>query len=93
MKKRRNYTDLGEFKMPPALVEKVEKMTAESDAEVEAARVTFRWGKEQLALVKRAANIMGVPYQTMIKLVVYQQALLILKDATAVKKTGKAKAA
>ncbi len=90
MKKRRNYTDLGEYKMPAELVKKVEKMTAESDAEIEAARVTFRWGKDQLETVKRAANIMGVPYQTMIKFIVYQEALSILKDATAVKKTGKA---
>ena len=90
MKNRRNYTDLGEFKMPPGLVKKVEKMTAESDAKIEIPCVFFHWGKEQLALVKRAANIIGIPYQTLIKIVVYQQSLLILKDATAVKKAGKA---
>ncbi len=89
MKKRRNYKDLGEFKMPPELVEKVERMTAESDDEIEAARVNFRWGKKQLDIVKQAARTMGVPYQTLIKLVVYQQALLILKDINAVKKTTK----
>ena len=34
MKKRRNCKDLGKFQIPPKLVEKVERMTAESDAEI-----------------------------------------------------------
>jgi predicted DNA binding CopG/RHH family protein len=89
MAKRRNYKDLGEFTMPPELVEKVERMTAEADAEIEAARVNFRWGKPQLDIVKLAAQNMGVPYQTLIKLVVYQHALSILKDVEAVKKKNK----
>ena len=78
--------DLGDYEMDPETSVKVEKMIAEADAEIEAARVNFRWGKEQLDVVKRAAHIMGVPYQTMIKLLVYQQSLLILKDAKVVKK-------
>jgi predicted DNA binding CopG/RHH family protein len=82
--------DLGDYEMDPETSAKVEKMTAEADAEIEAARVNFRWGKEQLDVVKRAARIMGVPYQTLIKLLVYQQSLLILKDVAIVKKANQA---
>ena len=38
------------------------------------ARVNFRWGREQLAFVKRAAEAMGVPYQTYIKQAAFRQA-------------------
>lgn len=90
MTKRRNYEELGEYTMPPDLVDKVERMTAEADAEIEATRVTFRWGKEQLDVVKRAAQLMGVPYQTFIKLVVYQQSLNVLKGAEVLKRPSDA---
>ena len=48
------------------------------------ARVNFRWGREQLAFVKRAASLMGVPYQTYIKQAAFRQAdgdLQIVKAA------------
>ncbi|GEM_PF-3004591 len=48
------------------------------------ARVNFRWGREQLDLVKRAARLMGVPYQTYIKQVVYRQCMVDLKAAASV---------
>ena len=38
-------------------------------------RVSFRWGKEQLAIVKEAACAIGVPYQTYLKQAVFNQAL------------------
>lgn len=38
-------------------------------------RVNFRWGKEQLGLIKSVADAMGIPYQTYIKQVLYRQAL------------------
>ena len=42
---------------------------AERDAEQEGAqvRVNFRWGAEQLAIVKGAARVQGLPYQVYIK--------------------------
>jgi predicted DNA binding CopG/RHH family protein len=45
--------------------------------------VNFRWGREQVELVKRVAHLMGVPYQTYMKQVVYKQALADLKEASA----------
>jgi predicted DNA binding CopG/RHH family protein len=48
----------------------IEAMTeqAEKDiAELKEIRVNFRWDKEHLAVVKRAAEVIGVPYQVYIK--------------------------
>ena len=49
---------------------------AERDAEQAGAqvRVNFRWGTEQLALVKEAAAVQGLPYQVYIKKVLYDGA-------------------
>lgn len=69
----------GEYTMDPDVSAKVEEMIEQADKELEETRVNFRWGKEQLALVKRAAELMGVPYQTYIKQVVYRQCLADLK--------------
>ena len=49
---------------------------AERDAEAEGAqvRVNFRWGAEQLARVKEAAYLQGLPYQIYIKKALYDRA-------------------
>jgi len=72
--------------VPPdtELDSKLEAMedAAESDLSArppDEARVNFRWGREQLAIVKRAAAVMGVPYQTYMKQVVFRQALADLQ--------------
>ena len=54
---------------------KIQQMTRQADEDIAEARVSFRWGKEQLSFVKRVAATMGVPYQTYIKQAVYRQAL------------------
>ena len=46
--------------------------------------MTLRWGKEQIAVVKRAAAIMGIPYQTYLKQVVFRQALADIEHAESV---------
>ncbi len=58
-------------------------MIEQADREIEETRVSFRWGKEQLEIVKRAAEQIGVPYQTFMKMSVYQRALDVLKDVKA----------
>ena len=40
----------------------------------------------QLELVKKVAKLMGIPYQTYIKQVVYRQSLQDLKDVELIKK-------
>lgn len=44
----------------------------------------LRWGREQIAVVKRAAALTSVPYQTYLKQVVFRQALADIEQAEAV---------
>ena len=53
----------------------VTRLEAAADRELAAGTVTLRWGREQIGIVKRAAALMGVPYQTYLKQVVFRQAL------------------
>lgn len=62
----------------------VSRLEAEADRELAAGSVTLRWGKEQIAVVKRAAGMLGVPYQTYLKQVVFRQALADIEQAEAV---------
>ena len=81
MTRRRNEEDLGEIELPPGVSARVAAAVAQAEMDLEAGRVNFRWGKVQVELVKRAAELVGVPYQTYIKLVVYRQAVEDLKDS------------
>ncbi len=85
MAKRRNYEDLGTIELPEEEDKRITAMIEQADREIEETRVSFRWGKEQLAVVKQAAELMGVPYQTFMKMSVYQRALDVLKDVQAAK--------
>lgn len=68
----------------PEVSDMVTRLEAEADREIAAGSVTFRWGREQIAVVKRAAALMGVPYQTYLKQVVFRQALLDIERAETV---------
>ncbi|MBP7864144.1 hypothetical protein KA183_20835 [bacterium] len=87
-KKRRNYEDLGDYEMPPNMVAKVDAMIKQADEEDELARVNFRWSKEPLDVVKQAAKLMGIPYQTFIKQTVFEHALEIIKEINSSKKSA-----
>ncbi len=74
----------------PELEAELEAMEEETESEVAnrapgEARVNFRWGREQLAFVKRAAATMGVPYQTYIKQAAFRQAAADLQTVQAVR--------
>lgn len=73
----------------PEVSEMVTRMEEEADREIAAGTVTLRWGKEQIAVVKRAAAIMGVPYQTYLKQVVFKQAVADIERAEAVLTRGR----
>ena len=47
----------------------------------EEVRVNFRWKAAPVAVVKRAAALAGIPYQSYIKLVAFRQAVADLKAA------------
>ena len=64
--------------------ELVSRLEEAADREVRASTVTFRWGREQIAVIKRAAALMGIPYQTYLKQVVFKQALADIEHAESV---------
>jgi predicted DNA binding CopG/RHH family protein len=66
-----------------AMEEETERELAERPAEE--ARVNFRWGREQLDFVRRAAAAMGVPYQTYIKQAAFRQAAVDLQIVQSVR--------
>lgn len=68
----------------PEVSEMVDRLEAEAEREIAAGTVTLRWGKEQIAVVKRAAALIGIPYQTYMKQVVFKQALADIEQATTV---------
>ena len=65
----------------PEVSELVDRLEAEADRDIAAGTVTLRWGREQIAVIKRAAGILGVPYQTYMKHVVFKQALADIEQA------------
>ena len=67
MTKKRNYKVLGDFEMEGEEAERINKMIEDADKEIEESRVYFRFGKKQLDVVKKAAALIGIPYQTYIK--------------------------
>jgi hypothetical protein len=68
----------------PEVSELVSRLEAEADRELGAGVVTLRWGRGQIAVIKRAAAILGVPYQTYLKQVVFRQAVADIEHAEAV---------
>jgi predicted DNA binding CopG/RHH family protein len=61
----------------------VTRLEAAADRELAAGTVTLRWGRQQIAVVKRAAALIGVPYQTYLKQVVFRQAVIDIERAEA----------
>ncbi len=62
----------------------IEAMTEQADRDVEELRVNMRWGKPQVELIKRAAALYGMPYQTYVKQAALRQAIADLRDVEAV---------
>ena len=68
----------------PEVSDLVSRLEAEAEAQGAPRSITLRWGERQIAVVKRAAAILGVPYQTYLKQVVFRQALNDIEHAEAV---------
>ena len=66
--------------MPKRLYREITEQ-AEQDIANEA-RVNVRWPKVQLEVIKRAAALYGMPYQTYLKQAAFRQALNDLKAAS-----------
>ena len=68
----------------PEVADLVTRLETEADSEIAAGTISLRWGREQIAVVKRAAALMGVPYQTYLKQVVFRQSIADIEHAEAV---------
>lgn len=53
----------------------------EADDEIEQMRMQIRWGIKQVEVIKRAARLMGIPYQTYIKQALFHQAINDIEQA------------
>jgi nitrogen fixation NifU-like protein len=60
------------------IIDPISKVT---DHDIEEARVNFRWGPKQVEVVKRAAALIGVPYQTYMKEAIFRQAIADIEAA------------
>lgn len=83
MKTRVEYEELGDVELSPADAALVEDAVELAEQDITQARVSLRWGEDQVDIIKRAAAQAGVPYQTYIKLVVFRQAVADLNSARA----------
>jgi hypothetical protein len=79
----------------PKVLDRIEATEREVSRELGEVRVNFRWGAQQLARVKEAARLQGLPYQVYIKKALYDRAtadLAAYYDLEAVRKHGEAPA-
>jgi len=78
------YEVLGAAELPPDEAAEAERQIEQADSEhPPEAHVTLRWGRAQLDIVRRAARLCGVPYQTYLKQVTMQRAIEDLRVARA----------
>lgn len=76
-----DLVDLGDVELPVEEARTFEAKIQQADQEVEEARVNFRWGPAQLRVVKQAAALAGIPYQTWMKTVLFQHAVEAINRA------------
>lgn len=72
--------DVGEVELTLQEDHDIEDMIDQAEQDIDDVRVNFRWGSEQLALIKQVARKLGVPYQTYMKMVLYRNAVEDLKS-------------
>lgn len=74
---RGNYEieELEDIELSPELGRRIEHLTKAAEDYFKPVRVNFRWQLGPLEFVQDVAAAMGVPYQTYMKQVLYQQAM------------------
>lgn len=68
----------------PELQTWFEPQEAEADREIAASTLTVRWDEAHVALIKRAAQVLGVPLSSYVKQVLVRQALADIAQGAAV---------
>lgn len=72
------------YEVSPEMDAQATAMIEQADRDVAEMRVNMRWGKTQVAVIKRAAALYGMPYQTYVKQAALRQAIADLQAAEAV---------
>jgi predicted DNA binding CopG/RHH family protein len=80
MQQTNAYEDLPDLELDPAMDATIREMTATADRDLEEVRVSIRWRRQQLATVKQAARLKGIPYQAYVKNAVLRQALADIRN-------------
>jgi hypothetical protein len=75
------YEVLGDVELPAEEDAEAQRQITQAESERVDVSVTFRWGQKQLDIVRRAAQVAGIPYQTYLKDVVMRAALADLRGA------------
>lgn len=61
--------------LPEELDALISKKTEQAEQELEQTRMQIRWGTSQVEIIKRAAKLIGIPYQTYAKQILFRQAM------------------
>lgn len=77
--------DLGIVELSQEIDNIVTQKMQEAEADLQEARMQIRWGAQQINLIKQAARLMGIPYQTYAKQVLFKQALEDIERISALK--------
>lgn len=75
------YEVLGDVELEAAEHAEAKRQIDQADSERVDVSVTFRWGQQQLDIVRRAARLAGIPYQTYLKGAVMRCAIDDLRGA------------
>ena len=75
------YEVLGDVELSPEEHAEAKRQIDQAESERTDVSVTFRWGKKQLDIVRRAAEVAGIPYQTYLKDAVMRRAIADLRGA------------
>lgn len=67
--------DLGVQELPDELDILVSQKIEDAEKDLQDSRLQIRWKQRQINLVKEAARMMGIPYETYAKQVLYRQAV------------------
>jgi len=81
--KKKNFEieDLGTTELPEEVHLMAVEKIKEADEEIEQMRMQIRWGIKQIKIIKQAAALMGIPYQTYVKQALFHQAIEDIKNS------------
>jgi predicted DNA binding CopG/RHH family protein len=84
MEELNDYEELGDIELSEEEGEHYNKMINLAEEQIEDVRVSFRWKSKQLNIIKQASQLIGIPYQTYIKTVLFNQSIEDIRKAKSV---------